>query len=338
MPVCSIQMTCESCGDFQLGSFVHGKLTLIDTKLTLQSRALFGTNSEVRNNDLDVTLVVHAKSPTWAVRFAGLPTAGSKLVSHNTIRLKVKRTREAVAANLACGVLVDQAYSLGEENYLHVRGHANGIGGLTAITDRTVSIIDEGIVMNGNGFGTAFDPGTTATPEMGSGFLRATTFSGAATYLNVNLPNPASYNHLSEIVIYNLDSNAGKLMAIRDSGTERALVGYKNFARLRCNRMTAQWDLIQPIPPQKATAGIDIASTALGAESGPYAIPASGCRAWHRADASVAQSATMPTGFAIARVRPRTDAIDVWFRNVDGANPADPAPVNITARWWIDPG
>lgn len=338
LPVCEIDITCENCGDFMLGSFVQGRLTLVDTSLTLQAFNQFGSISEVRNTTVDVTTTVHAKSVSWALRFAGLATAGSKHVANNSIRLQAKRSKEAVAAGHAFGALLNQAYSLGDNNVAYLRGHANGIGGLTGITDRTVSVIDEGIVMGGNGFGTSFDPTTTSSPEMGSGFMRAAVFSGSTTYNNVNLPSPSSYNHGSEIVVYNLENSAGKLMALRDSGVERALVGFKNQARFRCNRLTGQWDLVNPVLPQKATASIDIASTALGAESGPYTVPASGCRAWHRADAGISQSGTMPAGFAIARVRPRTDAIDIWVRNVDGANPADPAAANFTARWWIDPG
>lgn len=92
---------------------------------------------------------------------------------------------------------------------------------------------------------------------------------------------------------------------------------------------------MNPPPPQRISASIDIAATALGAESGPYILPASGCRSHHRVAVYPAQSMTMPAGFVVSAIRAETNQIRFWVRNLDGANPADPAAVTFTGEWGI---
>lgn len=330
-PSCIVDATFEDCGDIYLGSYVQGHLRLIDSSIAVVPHT---ATMEIKGINVDVTLMVHGGNLSQAIRFAGYPGAAQK-ISNNNIRLNVMRTKEAEAAGYWCTAIVNQSNSIGKSNYLYVRGHAANMGTTTSVTDNYVAIVDEGIQSFNGGFGTAFDPSSTASPDMGCGWVRATTFSGGATNYTVNLPATAMYPANAEIVVEHRDATKpSNLIEVRENGVARCLVGLKDTARFRHNRAKASWELINVTRPRNATASIDVSSTAAGAESGPYTIAASGCRPHHRVAVTV--PSTGMSGFVISAVRAEADAIRFWVRNIDGAGVLDPAATVFTGRWWID--
>jgi len=64
------------------------------------------------------------------------------------------------------------------------------------------------------------------------------------------------------------------------------------------------------------------------AEAGPFTIPVPGCQPYLAARVS---PASLLTGFVISAVRPEANQVRFWVRNIDGTNPADPAPQTFTA-------
>ncbi|MEG8222612.1 hypothetical protein OSJ57_18595 [Sphingomonas sp. HH69] len=334
-PVCIIDAVFEDCGEIYIGSYVHGRMRLIDTSLAFVAQS---DTMAIKNNDLDVTLQVHTRDLNQAVRFSGRGTAGLKTISNNTVRLNVIRSKEAEAGGYKCSAMLNQTGSLGANNLVYLRGYARSIGSTTDVVDNYVGIVDAGMDTNWNWFGVPFDPTTTPSPKMGAGWMSPTTFSSKATYSGVNLPSTALFPNNAEIVVEHRDAgNASKLVAIRDTGVERVLVGYKDTAKFRCNKYKLKWDLVNAVPYKSVTANIDIGLTALGELSGPYTISAPGCRPHHRVSVALAQSNMMPAGFVMDAVRAETDTVTFWIRNIDGTDPADPAPANFTARWWNDP-
>lgn len=331
-PGCIVDATFEDCGDIYLGSYVQGRLRLIDSSLAIVAQS---ATMEAKGINIDATIVVHSRNMAQALRVSGYPGASQKICNNN-VRLNVMRSKEAEAAGYWCTAFVNQINSLGKSNYVYLRGYAGTIGSTTSVTDNYVAIVDEGIQSSNGSFGTAFDPSITSSPDMGCGWMRAATFSGGGTNYTVNLPSLTPFPANAEIVVEHRDATkTGSVIELRDAGQSRGIVGYKDTARFRANKAKAAWELVNVTRPRSATATIDVASTVLGAESGPYSIPASGCRPHCRA--TVAMPAAGIPGFAFSAVRADTDAIRFWLRNIDGAGTLDPAAAVFTGRWWIDP-
>lgn len=323
----------DDCGDIYIGSYVHGAVTLIDSRAALVA---LGANAVIRNTRLDITAVLHKASNSTAIRYAGWPGV-SQAISNTQIRLCAYRTKNAVDNGFIFNALWSQSGSIGPKNYLYVRGEGLAqIGAVSAVTDNFVALIDEGLDLTNPAAPTFFDPSTTPSPEMGMGVLRGGGFSAGNGVYAVNLPATAMYPHNAEIAVEHRDSaKDGGFMEIRDGTTKKALLGFRDKARLRCNRLHNRWDLVNSIPPRSASASIQTISTARGAESGPYTIAAPGCRPYH--SLTVAPS-TVSGGFVVSAVRAETDFVRFWLRNLDGADPEPPATTSYIARWSFPPG
>lgn len=329
MPVLQVEnVVFENCTDLFIGSYVQGQVTVIDTRV-----AFVGNNASkvVRNNTLDITSICHKATVSIAIRFA--PYAGTlQTVSNNLIRLSCYRTKYAADNGFKFASLWSQQGSLGPKNYLYARGEVDAIGTSTSVANNYVALIDEGLDLTTLGAPAFFDPSTIASPDMGTGWLRGGSFSVGAGLYTVNLPATTLYQANSEIVIEHRDSaKTTSFMEISD-GTRRALLGYKDKAKFRCNKLYNRWDMVTPTPLRTAAASLAITSTALGSESGPYTVALPGCRPWHRAE--IVPPATTG-GFSISTVRAETDQVKFWMKNMDGANPATLTAQSYTARCWI---
>ena len=253
-------------------------------------------------------------------------------ITNNTIRLKCVRTQYARDNGFYMQGLLQQSGDIGDGNFIYVRGFFNSFGGSgSSVINKSVAVIDEGLVSEGGTVQTtAFDPTTTPTPDWSSCFVRASTFSGGAGVNTVNLPAIAAYPHGAEIVIQS-SGGATNFVELSD-GAKRAMLAGGKAMKFKANKLLGKWDMVGANPVLSATASIAITSTALNAVSGPYSVPLTGCRPWHRA-AVVPPSLT--TGFAITAVRADTDAVKFWVTNVDGANPATLAALTYTAKCWV---
>ena len=331
MPVCVVDILCENCGQFYAGSFLQGRLRLIDTSLTLKTVT---ETQRITGIHLDVTVINHARGLGYAVQFDGLSIPGSKMIDRNVIRLAVHRTKEAETAGHACAALVNQIGSLGPGNVVYARGLAHQPGGSTSTSDNYVSIIDEGIAVSSANYGTTFDPTVTSSPDMSSGYMRAAGFSQGWSRSTVNLPSRTNYGHGAEITIAHMDgAHTNKIMEVKDGTIVRALISYKNATRFRCDHAKARWEVINPPAPFKAVAQINLEATPLGGETGPYRISAPGCRGYFQADVSSGYGVSLPAGLVVSAVRADTDAINFWVRNLNGADPIGPLTFTFTGFW-----
>jgi len=326
-PYFFVDATFENCGDISVGSYVTGRIRMIDSRLAVVATATAVT----QGTNLDVTSICHANSMTTAIRFSGVALN----IRNNRFRVSCQRTKFAVDNAKSFTSLCSQAASIGAGNYLYARGEVSTIGSVSAVTDNYVAIVDEGIDMSPAGGPLFFDPSTTPSPDMGMGWLRAGGFSvGNGTY-TVNLPATTMYQEGAEIVIEHRDPTKTLCFVEVSDGTKRALLGYKDRAKFRCNKQSTRWDLVAGPAPRSAAASVALTSTALNAESGPYTIALPGCRPWHRSE--VIPPALM-TGFGITAVRAETDQVKFWVRNYDGTNPATLAAQSYTARCWVAGG
>lgn len=321
----------DDCGDVYIGSYVHGNLTLIDSRAALVA---LGQSAVIRNTVIDVTAIVHRQSNPTAIRYAGAAGA-SQAISNTQVRLTARRSRQAVEQGYIFNALWSQSGSLGPRNYLYARGEGFGqIGAVSAVTDNYVAIIDEGLDLSTASAPTYFDPTLTPAPDMASGAMRCGGFSSGNGVHPVNLPSTAMYPHNAEISLEHRD--AGKTSAFVEvlDGTERkALLGYRDRTRWRCNRLHARWEAIGTTPIRTTSATVDLGSISQGAESGPYTITAPGCRPHHYADV---QSVVLIPGAVISAIRPENDAIRFWVRNIDGATAVDPPAGTFRATWGIN--
>lgn len=316
----------ENCGDIYVGSYVQGSISAIDTRVALVP---LGPTALVHNTNLRITSVVHKASPTTAIRYAGYPGV-SQVICNTQIHLHAYRSKYAIENGFQFNALWSQSGSLGPKNYLYARGEGFGqVGTVTTVTDNYVALIDEGLDLTVSGAPSYFDPSATPAPDMATGVLRGATFAAGNGVYPVTLPATTMYPHNAEIVIEHRDTaKPAGFMEILDAGTRRALVGLRDRVKLRCNRLHSRWDVITAPALRSATASIDVTSTALGAESGPYIVALPGCRPYYNAQVSAA--ALMP-GFVISAIRPEDDKVKFWVRNIDGANPTDPAAQVFTA-------
>jgi len=327
-PAFYIDAVFNDCDVFYAGSYTYGRLKLIDTQLFIYEVPL---NDEIVDVDLDVTSICHKRNMSVAVYFYAKPEAAAQSISNVNIRLNCIRSRHAKANGLFFSRLVSQAGSLGPNCVVAVRstdflsGAPSHTFNLTGLTDYRVKIVDEGLDLGQFNQGTGFDATTNPTVEPMYYLLRAT-FGGASGQYAVSLPPTAKFNDGHEVVIEHRDSASPNATMVVDG---RALLGYQDRVKLRCNRFTGKWAIVEAPAPRKATASIDIGPTALGAESGPYAIPLKGCRP-HMAASVVPPAAGVP-GFVVSAVLAGTDEVKFWVRNMDGGNPSDPAAANWTA-------
>lgn len=329
-PTAYLEMTLENCATFYVGSYTQGRITAIDTNVTLSPA---NATQVIRGVDVDIMTVVHKKSVSLPISFGGA-TGGSQQVSNNVVRLRVMRTPNAIANNFYVANLMAQSNSIGPNNYVYARGEGIGqIGYVSSVTDNYVALIDEGIVPLTANMGQSFDPTTTASPDMGMGVVMGSGFSGGNGVFTVNLPALTMYQHNAQLVVRNRGS-AAQFIEVADAGVKKALLGANDVVRVRANKITSKWEVVQVPPPRSATASIAITSTALSAESGPYTIALTGCRPWHKAEVI---PPSLMTGFGVTAVRAETDQVKFWVRNYDGANPATLAALTYTARCWVAP-
>jgi hypothetical protein len=335
MPRAEVDVLFESCGRTYLGNFIHGRVFLIDGFAELRQQS---PTMVVENMNIDLVVMAHKASINSAVRVLGDETAANANLRNNTIRLDLRRSKEAQTSGFQVNAALEQKFLVGVNNYIYARGQCASLsGGITSFSGTYVSLVDVGLDRsNTSASAVPFDPTVTSSPDFGAHALRGATFSGAAGVYTVNLPPVTSFNEGDELSLDHIDgTKTAHFMEVRDAGVTypKALVGFKDRARFRCNRVSGRWDLIQTPYARRVTASVDITSTALGAESGPYTITAPGCRAYHSIEV---RPPALVTGFIVSAVRAETDQIKFWVRNIDGANPADPAAQTFTANFWVE--
>lgn len=329
MPRAQVDVLFENCGRTYLGNFLSGRVHLIDgwAEISQQSSV-----NEAKGINIDLIVTAHSADVTSALRVLGDPTGTNQFVRNNTVRLDIRRSKEAQDANRRVVNVYEQKFPTGPANYIYARGHVDAFcAGLTSVSGNYVALIDQGLNRSSTSAGAMpFDPTTTASPDWGYHALRPATFSGGAGVYSVNLPATTMYQEGDEISIEHIDgTKTAHFVELVDAGTKKALVGFRDRVRLRCNRTQVRWDVIQAPAPRSAAASIDIAATAAGAESGPYVIALPGCRPWHRVEV---MPPALLTGFVISAVRGETDQVKFWVRNIDGGATLDPAAQTFTAR------
>lgn len=337
-PTCTVDMTLDNCGALYVGSYVKGRLYLIDTTIQISTVIIptnYAATARIRGIDLDVTSVANTKFVDPAIRFAGT-SSSAQMISDNSIRISLRRTKEAISAGWRHGSVINVANSLGPRNIVYARGYCKEImpTGLVPL-DNHVAVIDEGLERNLSSgiFGSSFDPTTTPSPNFGSSWLYGATFSGVAGVWPVDLPATALFQEGHQITLEHRDSTKlSHFIEVREAGEARAVLGYKDLVRFRCNKLLARWELVLAPEPRKVAATVDITSTAIGAESGPYIIAAPGCRPTYQAEI---HPSALTTGFVISAIRAETDAVRFWMRNIDGGATLDPTAASFTARWSV---
>jgi hypothetical protein len=333
-PFCSVDMKMENCGVFYAGSMLKGRLHLIDTRLALVEN---GNIIPLTDVDLDVTCEVNKGGAAEAITLSSHASAPPKSIENVQVRALVTRSQYAMANNIIFNSAVGLSGSFGPNCTIRLRGdHGGKLGALTAIygslTDYRAKVIDEGLYGTGNqslGFtgAPAFNAVTTPTPEFGYCFLNAT-FGGSAIsgVYPVTPPATTMFNDGHEVIIEHNTSSCPNAFLLVGG---KVLVGYRQRVKLRAKKLHNRWDIIEAPPPIRATASIDIASTGLGTESGPYTIAVPGCRP--NMIAQVVPPAAGAPGFVVSAVRPDADLVKFWVRNVESADPADFAAATWTA-------
>lgn len=331
-PVTLFDVSFENCAEQRIGSYTLGRIAAIDTPLALAPQS---ATQVVRGIDLDVTTTCHKAHVAAALRVAGY-SGTTAAISHNTIRLTMNRTRTAADSGFTFTDMAVQSGPLGPQNYLYARGQPARIGTVSGVTGSYVAIIDQGLDLSTSATApTPFDPSKVASPDMGTGAVTCSTFSGGNGVYTVNLPATTMYPDGAQISIDHRDSSKPlALVEIMDNAVRKALLGWRDTLLLRCNRLHARWDILRAPAPRSATASIAIASTALNAESGPYTIALTGCRGWHKVE--VSPPGTIG-GFAISNVRAETDIVRFWAKNLNGVNPSSLAAQTFTARCSVHP-
>lgn len=325
-PMLYIDARFQNCGTFFCGSYLYGRLVLIDTRLFVYQTS--SNVTKIGDIDLDVTSVCHKVSMPTALTFFARSDSPAKSIASVNIRLSVMRSRNAVANGLFVVKLVSCQGSIGPNVTVELRTnnqlYSEPVEILGTLTDYRVKIVDRGVDVSLAQQYFAFDATTNPTLEGGYPWQRAT-FGGSAAQFTAALPATANFNDGHEIAIEHRDTASQNATVLVDG---KALLGYKDRAKFRCNKFPGRWDLVEAPRPRKFTATVDIAATALGAESGPYTVAAAGCRP--NMPVSVAPPAGGVAGFAVSAVRANSDEVQFWVRNVDGANPSDPAAATWT--------
>ncbi|MEO0031016.1 MAG: hypothetical protein RIS94_774 [Pseudomonadota bacterium] len=323
LPLLSIDATFENCGDLAIGSYMTGNLRLIDTRLAVTPQT---AATVVQGCNLEIVSICNKANVTAAIRFSGT----TQNIRNNRFRILCQKSKYAVDNSKFFNALCTQAGSIGPNNFIYAAGEVGTIGSVSAVTDNYVAILDAGMDLSPAGAPVFFDPTVTPSPDMGAGWVRAGTFSTGNGVFTVNLPATTMYQEGAEIVVEHRDSTkTAAFIELADGAGKRALLGYKDRAKFRCNRLLARWDMILAPAPRSATASVALTSTALAAESGPYTIALPGCRPWHKAEVI---PPSLMTGFGITAVRAETDQVKFWVKNYDGANPATLAALTYTAR------
>ncbi|MDZ4307487.1 hypothetical protein [Allopontixanthobacter sp.] len=323
LPMLYIEATLQDCGDFYPGSYLSGKLTLIDTQLAV---VLVHSAQVIRDVDLDITTICDKRADIIAVRFAPFPTSAARSIENVNIRLHGMATAEARTAGRGIGSLLSQTGSLGPNNFVRASGQFKKIGVVSGgpLPDFYVSIIDSGFELTDLGGPVFFAPATTPTPDIGVGWIRPS-FSGASGLFTMNLPaNVNQHNDGAMVTIEHRDTTS--VNAVLDVGGV-ALLGFRDRLRLRADKIHNRWRVMEAPLPRAATGSVTIPATALDAQAGPFTLALLGTRAWHQ---PLVTPVTALAGYIVSAVRAETDQIRFWLRNIDGANPA--AEVAVTFR------
>ncbi len=330
-PLHQIDVTFESCGEQRLGSHTMGAIKAIDTAVAL---APANTGQVVRNVDVNLTTIVHKANLAYALRYAGaFGVTGA--VAYTQVRLNMQQSANAVANGFSVGVMMSQAGSLGQGNYLHARGAPTRVSTTSGVFDNYVALIDEGLDLKSSAALTSFDPSTTAYPDMGSAALQCSSFSAGNGVYAVNLPSTTMYQDGAQIIIEHRElTRQQAYVEFMDGYVRRTLLGYKDRVVFRCNKQLNRWDLLRIPHPRSSGAMIALPLTEPGAESGPFNIPAPGCRPWHCVE--IAPSNPL-NGFCISAVRADTDSVQFWAKNLTGANAIQLASQAFFARYGITP-
>jgi hypothetical protein len=322
----------ENCGEMQFGSWLRAEIVAVDTQIAVCTP--YG-DQKTHSVEMDLIAVLNEQNAITPLRFTTLTplaTYPNQLVSNCRVNLTLRRTSQAIAAPRYWNAVLFTDGRLGENNEVRIKG---GMAALQAVSiganlvDWRVAIIDENVDTRGfsSAFPTSFNAMTNPTIDPGYGWLRGTFTAASTARQTVSLPATTNFNHGHECWIEHRDGNATSATMLVDG---RVLLGYRDRVKIVCNKQHARWDIAVAPKPRKVTASINITSTALGSESGPYTIAVPGCSP--DMIATVAGPASPGTaGFAVTAVRAETDQVKFWVKNMDGANPADPAAENWTA-------
>lgn len=322
LPMLYIEATLQDCGDFYPGSYLTGKLTLIDTQLAV---VLVQAAQVIRDVDLDIICICDKRPDLIGVRFAPFPTSAARSIENVNIRLHGMATAEARAAGRGLGSLLSQHGSLGPNNFVRASGQFKKIGAVGAGTlpDFYVSIIDCGVELTDLGGPVYFAPASTPSPDIGVGWIRPG-FNGASGLFTMNLPaNVNQHNDGATVTIEHRDSASPN--AVLDVGGV-ALLGFRDRVRLRADKIHNRWRVLEAPLPRSVTSLVTIPATALAAEAGPFTLALAGTRAWHK---PLVTPVTALAGYAVSAVRAETDQIRFWLRNMDGPNPAAETSVSF---------
>lgn len=315
LPMLYLEATLQDCGDFYAGSYVSGKLTLIDTQLAV---VLVHAAHIIRDVDLDVTSICDKRADIIAVRFAPFGSSAPRSIENVNIRLHGMATADARANGRGIGSMLSQQGSLGPNNFVRASGQFKKIGAIGggALPDFYVSIIDQGFELTDQGGPVYFNAATTPSPDIGVGWIRPG-FSGASGLFTMNVPaNVNQHNDGAMVTIEHRDT--GSVNAILDVGG-LALLGFRDRVRLRADKVHNRWRVMEAPMPRSVTGPVTIPATALNVLAGPFTLALPGTRAWHQPQVTPVAALA---GYVVSGVRAETDQIRFWLRNADGTNPA----------------
>jgi len=326
-PLLYLEAVFENCVAIRIGSFTKGRLHLIDTQLNCSETY---ANEQKRDIFIEAHIEAHKAHIDGAVAIAANAGSAGGTVENVHVRAHLTRSQYAVDNTKFFNALVRTSGSLGPNCAVELSGSetfGTMVGNTGTWGGTRLKVIDRGIHLNSFGNqAIAFDAMSNPVIEPGWVWLRPTFTAGSAAQQTCALPATTNFGDGHEVTIEHRDGGAPNATLLVDG---RALLGYKDRVRLRCNKLFARWDIVQAPAPRKASASIDIAATALGAESGPYTIALPGCRP--NLPAQVLPPAAGAGGFVVSAVRAGTDQVLFWVRNIDGANPSDPAAATWAA-------
>ncbi len=324
LPMLYLEATLQDCGDFYVGAYVSGKLTLIDTQLAVVSvHAL----QVIRDVDLDVVAICDKRADLTAIRFAPFTGTAARSIENVNIRLRGMASADARTNGRGIANILSQQGSLGPNNFVHASGQFRKIGVIQGgpLPDFYVALTDRGMELTDQGGPLYFNALTTPAPDVGCGWLRAG-LGGASGLVAMTLPaNVNQFNDGALITIEHRDT--GSPNAVLDVGGF-ALLGFRDRVRLRADKFHNRWRVAEAPAPRSVTATLAIPATALGAETGPFAIALIGARPWHQARISAIAALA---GYAVSAVRAGTDEVRFWLKNLDGASPQGAANIAFKA-------
>lgn len=334
LPIGHIDVRLEYCATFEIGAWIHGRVTAVDCAPGIGSGAVFQQGAD----GFDVHVVsICDKANAVGVYLLG-HSPGAPRTSNGRVRLDLHRTDNAVANGFAHTAGVYSYGSLGPQIDIEF----GSIDGMREPIAYAGANFDNQPGVRGLTGHRAFSPTFSNTVDIQAGaggtlpnlpvlFLSS---GGAATgHYAMSLPTAGVQNG-SEIIIDNFTRNyVNPGVALRiagaqfNSGAPLILGNNYNFCRLRLNG--GKWDVIDLPPPPIASTAYDPSSLAAGASGSIQTIAVNGAAPGDKARAAFSLDLA---GARITAWVSAANTVSFYFTNEAGANPLNLAAGTVSVE------